>query len=491
MATYAGFQRYEVPDIGGNVAKIMLAQQDAAAKRATAQQTADYRQAKLDAANKKEADKEGKDAEKDIQSFTTKRDDVLTTVPKTGFTSVDGFGSGLATLAKEESKAINDEFRQTKDYNKFNLKSQSLITGLKEYKTSYTTLTDANKQFIENGNGSPVVQSVIQDALEKFTPMPKGEVAPMGEYSEKGEWTPYIMTYRDGKADQKQPISTLNNLAAWTKFKPRDLESEMKTRVNDVGDITVEVKLPNGTTRTTLNPKGEQNFNESMGQWVKSVIKDPTTAAEAYIRYVGSLTKPAIPISKDASEYKKQLLVDKNGYDSIEKADFVEYEYKDGVPIFKLTDKQSEKLKNELEVQFKNKAPYKESFSTPSKTTNVFNLKANPERETKPTLTSLSKQIGTVKGYNAAVAGLKIAEGKGMINNKWKIIEDENGNATGDVEVYLKRGSVKGYPLWSKEPTVINAKDNPELYEIIFGYVSDASEVQRQQESTESKKVRK
>ena len=49
MATYAGYQRYEVPDIGGNVAKIMLAQQEQDAKRMSAEELARYRQAKLDA----------------------------------------------------------------------------------------------------------------------------------------------------------------------------------------------------------------------------------------------------------------------------------------------------------------------------------------------------------------------------------------------------------------------------------------------------------
>jgi len=489
MATYAGYQRYEVPDIVGNVAKIMLAQQEQDAKRMSAEELARYRQAKLDADKLKEATKAGKEVEKDILASDIKREEVLTTVPKTGYTSVDGFGSGLATLAKGEYKAINDDLRKTGNYAQFNLKSQSLLSGLKEYKTAYTNLEKAQVALSKSEQKSPVVEAVIKNTIELFTPMKGDGVAPMGEYSESGEWIPYVLT-----SQGKQPVSTLNNLAAFADYKPRDLEKEMKERVDASGKYTTEVKLPNGGSKTILNPKNQQNFADDRTQWINTVMASPITAAEAYVSYVGDMSNPAIPVDKNASEEKKLQLAEAAGYKNIKDADFVEYELKDGVAVFKLSDKQKSKLDETLTEKFNNKAPFKESLNMPSSTTTNINVVTNPEEKTGKTRTDLAMNLGTEVGYKAAVSGLEkgMAEGK-IANTETKkpvIVKDENGKRTGEIIYYKKIGEYGGFTKYSDNPTIINVSnpDEAEFFRIEFGEVTGASKDRNEQQATHPEK---
>lgn len=499
MATYAGFQRYEVPDIGSNVAKIAMAQKKQANANAIRQQQMDMQQQKLDAAKAKEQRKAQEGYEKDIDAANTAINEELSEVPQTGYETVDGFGSALATLAKNESNINAKDLRRDGNYALFNLKKQSLLSGVKEYAASYKSLEKAAQVVNGSDNPSPVVKALLNDVLELFAPTESGAVAPMGEWQPNGEWKPMIATYAnengENKATAKYPLSTLNTLAQLDKYKQRDFNKEMTASAAASGTFKTEMKMPNGGTKTVIDEAKQKNFISDRDQWINTVVNNGLPAAEAYMQFVNIAGKKPVAVNKNASEKRKLQLALQNGYESTEGVNWLEYELKNGSAEFNMTEDQKKQLTDALTVAYNNKADYSETLNLPSvSTTNVNMFMPNNEPKTRETMLELTVDLSKPKDRDYATVQLS----KGMASDKigkyeiemtqpeidWKnrkIIKD--GVPTNNIKIYPKWGS-GDYDFDPNEAVIINPQKDPDKFRRIMGWLSGASELQQQDLAT-------
>jgi len=135
--SYAGFQRYEVPDIGGNVAKILLAQQANDAKRDALKQANALKQAKLDADKTKAQGVEEDKKDARIEKANTNRNEIFNKTPNTGYASVDGVITGTITPFVKSKALENDEKYKKGEITtaEYNLNNQALRNLPTEGKT--------------------------------------------------------------------------------------------------------------------------------------------------------------------------------------------------------------------------------------------------------------------------------------------------------------------------------------------------------------------
>lgn len=497
MATYAGYQRYEVPDIGGNVAKIMLAQQEQDAKRMSAEELARYRQAKLDADKLKEATKAGKEVEKQIDADATELRKTNLDIPATGYTDFDGLILGLA---QKTTTDLNDNAKiyraKGQEYlPEYNQNKQWLNGVSGKVKNTVTALEGSLKKIEESKNPNVFVKHFIGQTMKDVTPTEQNKLSLVPDVKTKS--ISFITYDKEGNPVSK-PLESLNSVAALSEFEAPDYNADMKKLVDGVGVIASEQKWAGGS-RTVIDPKSQENFDRTRKVYVNSVLNRPVVAADAYMKFVSTPADPALFISENASDDEKEMVAKQNGYESAKEADFVVYSTntKTGLPEIKLTEQQETKLRENLAQAFTDKSPYKESFALPSSTTTNINVVTNPEEKTGKTRTDLAMNLGTDVGYKAAVSGLEkgMAEGKIASTGTKKpvIVKDENGKRTGEIIYYKKIGEYKGFTKYSDNPTIINVSnpDEAEFFRIEFGEVTGASKDRNEQQATHPEKIKK
>jgi hypothetical protein len=501
MATYAGYQRYEVPDIGGNVAKIMLAQQEQDAKRMSAEELAKYRQAKLDADKLKEATKAGKEVEKQIDADATELRKTNLDIPATGYTDFDGLILGLA---QKTTTDLNDNAKiyraKGQEYlPEYNQNKQWLNGVSGKVKNTVTALEGSLKKIEESKNPNVFVKHFIGQTMKDVTPTEQNKLSLVPDVKTKS--ISFITYDKEGNPVSK-PLESLNSVAALSEFEAPDYNADMKKLVDGVGVIASEQKWAGGS-RTVIDPKSQENFDRTRKVYVNSVLNRPVVAADAYMKFVSTPADPALFISENASDDEKEMVAKQNGYESAKEADFVVYSTntKTGLPEIKLTERQETKLRENLAQAFTDKSPYKESFALPSSTTTNINVVTNPEEKTGKTRTDLAMNLGTFistdVGYKAAVSGLEkgMAEGKIASTGTKKpvIVKDENGKRTGEIIYYKKIGEYKGFTKYSDNPTIINVSnpDEAEFFRIEFGEVTGASKDRNEQQATHPEKIKK
>lgn len=499
--SYAGFQRYDVPDIGSNVAKILLEKQQQASANNARQQAIDMQNRKLQESIDKENKKISKGYEKDIDIANTTINKELSEVPKTGYETVDGFGSALATLAKTESNAMASDLRKTGDYSIFNLKKQSLQSGIKDYKASYDALAKTTAIVNENPDASPVTKALLKDALELFTPTQGGAVAPTGEWQPNGEWKPMVVTYGnengESKVTSKHPISTLNTLAQLDKYKARDFEKEIATSAGRVGGIIKELKTGGGGTKTVKDELNQKNFIAERTQWINSVVNNGLPSAEAYMKYVTEPGKNPVPLLKGSSDLRKEQLAQQYGYSSTENVNWLEYELKNGSAVFDMKPEQKKELTDALTMAYNNKADYSESINLPHTTNisaNIFT--PNKEVQTRPTMAQLSVNPEknkdaydyTVFELNEGLRTNRIGAWEfektptRMISNEIGLPSPIGGELTGNITIYTKTAD-GGIDFTN--PIVINAEKDFDKFQRLLGPISGASNIRSEHYATE------
>ena len=520
MATYAGYQRYEIPDIGGNVAKIMLAQQQAEQQSDAQQKAYDYRMAKLQADKEKEARQSGEKYETLIAQADAKLTGDLEKVPITGFSTADGVLNDLASQLKTSALNNNNELRQTGNRAKFNTVKQAIDAAPVQLKKTYEAITSASKVATESGN--PFVGHLVSEGLEIITPSELVKVKPSIAFKDNGEMNIEIesqQTDENGNvvSTSKRPLSSINTLSALSDYKGRDLEKEMTEAARSVGAISKEMKWQGGS-RTVTDVKAQQNFNRQKERFYKSVTASPIDLAGAYVQYASSQDSPAIFLNVDSPEWKKQKLAESYGF-SIEQAEpyFVKYKIdKKGLPELMLTKEQEKKLQAGIYSSFDDKAIYKESFALPS-TTNVTTNVINHEGKNEPTIVEDSMDLTKQEGVNAAIFLLNNAKARGDVYD-WEIVksypgvpaemiakikasgEDVDmalqrlkrqgfvtniqGVPTGDIKIRQVVGTHEGDKIPSQNYIILNARKNQKQYRQILGYSADATGFRNQTEGT-------
>lgn len=252
MATYAGYQRYEVPDIGGNVAKIMLAQQEQDAKRMSAEELARYRQAKLDADKLKEATKAGKEVEKQIDADATELRKTNLDIPATGYTDFDGLILGLA---QKTTTDLNDNAKiyraKGQEYlPEYNQNKQWLNGVSGKVKNTVTALEGSLKKIEESKNPNVFVKHFIGQTMKDVTPTEQNKLSLVPDVKTKS--ISFITYDKEGNPVSK-PLESLNSVAALSEFEAPDYNADMKKLVDGVGVIASEQKWAGGS-RTVIDP---------------------------------------------------------------------------------------------------------------------------------------------------------------------------------------------------------------------------------------------
>jgi len=494
---YAGFQRYDVPDIGSNVAKIMLDKQQQANANAARQQQLDMQNKKLEAAANKDAAKAAQSVENEIDKNDTRIGAIMSTTPSTGFETMDGLLQGsMIPQIKTGMNEINKQYRNgTIGSAEYKTAKQSYENIANETKSTADGLNAAYAKMNSAKNPSPYKKWAINATMNEVNPSAESPSNVKLIRQPNGEINKVVQSFRKGENGEnvlvsETPYRVINSMSAMTDFETPNFDQVASTMADNVGKEAIEIKSGGGTM-IEINDKIQKNFIDTREQFANTILAQPVNAADFYFQNMTDPTQKPVFVKEDDTESYKRMLADNNGYlgKPLSEVNFiVSKKGDDGMDVPVLNDKQKEQTKNFAYKMFDNKADHTKSLNLPSISNNKITIVNNPERETQPTLTELSIPLTTTQGYNAAVAGLKLAQANGKISKNWEIVTDAKGVPTGDIKVYMQLGKYDGYPIYDKQPTIINAQKDPALYRILFGNASDARETQGQQESTYPKK---
>ena len=511
---YAGFQRYEVPDIGGNVAKIMLAQQANDAKRDALKQANALKQAKLDNDKAKAEGKTFDENSKLISSAQKSLNEKLSGVPATGFKTADGAGANLATQHKQIALNAEKKLKETGNRNEFNTTINSALRSVDEMKKSYDGLAQANTKMSTAKNPDPLSQEVIRETFDMFTGADGSPIATELQLNENGEVIPHLLSFEKGEdgsqsLKSKMPLSSVNSIIALSNYDKRDFAKEMVQDQAGLGKYEEQVKSGNGTV-TILNPKGQENFNRAKELYVNSVLFNERDKVAAYMELVNDPSKRTILVNKDASQAIKDRKAKDAGYENYNEANKIEFSYdKDGLVKVDFPKEKEDELRKALDQAYDDRSPYKKSLSLGSKnSTNVTIY--NQDAQNTSNIIEEGFDLNDPTGYKSAVAVLNTAKNRGQImsykfirtapkglteekRKAWYAMKDKGliaedaGELTNDIEIVQKAGGTNDKPL-AGEPIIINAlSTNPkeqQLYRSVMGYSGDAAGYKNQKKNT-------
>lgn len=515
MATYAGYQRYEVPDIGGNVAKIMMAQNEQNDRRAAQQQANDIRKAKMEADKAKTDAKGAKDIENEIDKNATRIGEKLSTTTATGFETTDAvFQGSIIPQVKTGMAEIEKAYRNGEIGSaQYKTAKQSYENVANETKVTADGLNKAFAKMNEAKNPSPYKKWAINETMSEVNPTPDSPTNVKLLRQPNGEIKKVVQSFKKDENGNdilvsETPYHIVNSMSAMTDFEMPNLDQMASTMADNVGKKAVEIKAGGGT-KTDIDDAIQQNFKDTKQVFVNTTLAQPVNAADAYVQLVVDPSRKAIFVKEDAPESYKRMLADNNGYldKPLSEVNFVvSKKGKDGMYIPELNKEQKEQLSMELGKMFDNKADKIVSINTPSKNVTNVNVVNNPKAQTDRTRTSYAMDLNNPVGVKAATSGLENAMASGKIaryGGKAKLpngqlidaspilVKDKNGQYTGEIKFHKIIGKTSsGNPIASPYKTTINVNnpDDAGYFRIEFGEITDASGDIIDLEATRNKK---
>jgi hypothetical protein len=463
--TYAGYQRYETPNLGA-VAVEQIDKQKAfdlkqkeldraqkykddtlAAKAAAAEAKAAADKAKQDAENAKLIDVK----EKEFQSSVIETGSVITSPDADGlFTNFSN--TQLKPEVKELSRKLN---AHEIDQQGFNAGLNAINSGVKGVGETFKTFEAATEKINTNANSNPLEKWVANSVYNEVIPSEDNQKALMKD----ADGVYYVQNSKGDRHD----ISVLKSVTALTQHPVINFDEDAKKNVIElIPKNSMETLRKGGGTQTDIDQLKNDKFEKFANTWINQVTSDAYSAANAYKHYMNDGNVAFIKKGASEEERKTALLslgVDENKLKENEKYLVeVSFDNKNKVPMPILTKEQKAELKKEMKSSVTAMAVKSKAISTPSTTT--VNITSQEQAET---LADRFVQ-GVRNNESAWVDEFKTqAMRAGMIVP----LETYQGNPVVDYNprtkvmvVYSNHGEVGKAPIW--RPQTIDMK-NPEL----------------------------
>ena len=384
--TYAGYQRYETPNLGAVAVEqidkqkaLDLKQQELdraqkykddtlAAKNKAAQDKIDQANAKQDAENAKLIDVK----EKEFQSSVIETGSVITSP------DADGLWTNFSnTQLKPEVIELTSKLTKKEiDQQGFNAGLNAITSGVKGVGETFKTFEAAIEKINTNANSNPLEQWVATSVYNEVVPSEDDQKALMKD----ADGVYYVQNSKGDRHD----ISVLKSVTALTQHPVINFNEDAKKNVIEkIPQNSTETLRKGGGTQTDIDQLKNDKFEKFANTWINQVTSDAYSAANAYRHYMNDGNVAFIKKGASEEERKTALLslgVDENKLEENQKYLVeVSFDNKNKVPMPILTKEQKAELKKEMKSSVTAMAVKSKAISMPS-TTNV-NIKQTVEKK--------------------------------------------------------------------------------------------------------------
>jgi len=469
--TYAGYQRYETPNLGAVAVEQIDKQKAFDLKQQELDEARKYKQATLDAKAKEDADKvaaaKAKQEGENTKEVGTAQVELAKSTGKIPVTGLPKFNDALQQWGNGKKKRyesflplINNGNMTIGDLNTY--KSQD-IGSVEDVSSTVTALNETAK--VATGpDASPSASFAFGEIVGLVNPTDNNTISISDNY-DNGILKTVVHSYRKNEDGEEEyvsttPLAAVKNAVNLANYKAQDPDKM-------ISDLQKEIKV---TPQYNLNKAGagtkvidqstQDNYKKAIDMNIRQVQANPYVAADFYKKLYGSdPTKGVAFIKADATPEEKKKIADQAGLD-VKDMDFVEFKYdeKENVLMPKLTKVQNERLANSIRDKWNVMAEKSTTPINPSTTT--VNITSQEQAET---LADRFVQ-GVRNNESAWVDEFKTqAMRAGMIvpleTYQGKPVVDYNPR-TKVMVVYSNHGEVGKAPNW--QPQTIDMK-NPEL----------------------------
>jgi hypothetical protein len=374
--TYAGYQRYETPNLGAVAVEqidkqkaLDLKQQELdraqkykddtlAAKNKAAQDKIDQANAKQDAENAKLIDVK----EKEFQSSVIETGSVITSPDADGL-----FTNFSNTQLKPEVIELTRKLTKKEiDQQGFNAGLNAITSGVKGVGETFKTFEAAIEKINTNANSNPLEQWVANSVYNEVVPSEDNQKALMKD----ADGVYYVQNSKGDRHD----ISVLKSVTALTQHPVINFDEDAKKNVIElIPKNSTETLRKGGGTQTDIDQLKNDKFEKFANTWINKVTSDAYSAANAYRHYMNDGNVAFIKKGASEEERKTALLslgVDENKLKENEKYLVeVSFDNKNKVPMPILTKEQKAELKKEMKSSVTAMAVKSKAISMPSTTT--------------------------------------------------------------------------------------------------------------------------
>lgn len=374
--TYAGYQRYEVPDLGDIASKAIQQKDVMDLKRKELElkekELAEKLQSEKDALAAKgneraEKRQEGIDKnidikEKELYGATTEAGKATTSA------DINGMMGDYANLYIKPG--YNDLKKQYNDglitEQEFNTRSNELTYGTKDLGQIWTNFDAVAQKMNTNANTNPFEKWAVNSLYNDVAPSTSSKKRLVKESNGP--------TYVEDDNGNKVDVGILKNVTGIVQHPVINFDEDAKKNVIElIPKNSTETLRKGGGTQTDIDQTKNDNFEKFSNIWINKVTADEYAAANAYSHYMNDGNVAFIKKGASKDERKKAVLalgVDEDKWEENQKYLVeVEIDDKSKVPMPILTKEQKAELKKEMKSNVTAMAVKSKAISTPSTTT--------------------------------------------------------------------------------------------------------------------------
>ena len=276
--TYAGYQRYETPNLGAVAVEQMDKQKALDLKQQELDEAKKYKQATLDAKAKEDADKvaaaKAKQDEEKSKETNAADKELYTSISKHGgvpSTSGNTMIYNHAEDMKVKAAQLNQEYMAGKiTESQYNQGRNDMLFNSNELGATWDGLTKTYNEVQKTKDIAPVqawmVNTAMNDALPTTT-------------SPKKIVTHNNKSYMVDAFGHFTSTDVLKNVSAIGTTKATNYEKDAKESVIDMlPKISMETPRKGGGTQTNVDQTTQAGYEEYRDKWVNIIINDPVVA---------------------------------------------------------------------------------------------------------------------------------------------------------------------------------------------------------------------
>jgi hypothetical protein len=371
MSTYAGFQKYETPNLGQEAANMLTTKQQMDAKKAQQESENAYKNMELGI----KLQKEQRDALSANDETLNKTENSLrqgiSKINPAGFatthSALTDWTTNMMTANANDARAVRGNQLSMNEYTQDN---QARLGEIDKFAKVGDILNTAATEMGKAKNPNAFTQFVFQKYARAGSPSNDEPTSYETKKVGRGVMQSTITTYQKDENGNmipliSAPLDKLYEVANVTNWEAPNYDAEAAADATKVGIDLIETTTKGGGTRKDYNPLVSPKFIESRERWVNSKLSNESQAPDFYVKYVNP---HANFIMSTAPESEKKRMAALQGYpDDPSKADFIiaEQDPQTGNIIAKFTDKQKAAAKAQLEEIYNSKVARKVDITTP------------------------------------------------------------------------------------------------------------------------------
>lgn len=370
MATYAGFQKYDTPNLGNDAANMLIQKQQMDAQKAQQEKQDAYKQMEYGIKLQKEQRDALTASEKDINEGIAKVSEAANKIPAAGYASMP---TALTAMVGKARQSFGNFARSGASITERNIMERQYIDVFNNFAQTGEIMKTANESLAKAKNPDTLAQFVLKSTSLAASPNPDNTVE-LDIEENGGMLLPKVKSYQkneNGELEltQSLPLEQMNAIATIGNYEGVDYMKEAEDRFKSIGINDVDVMQKGGGKKTIINPKGQENYQRTREDYINWAMMNHN--GDAYMKLVKSATDKADYLMEGATDAQRKNIATSQAVKDVKDAKIIYVSRNSKVGGFRaeLTPEMDKKLRDKLGEVFDNMSPYKVDVTTPSSTT--------------------------------------------------------------------------------------------------------------------------